>query len=113
MNESFTLGTIGPLTCATQHFLAAAVMFDLDFRKHFDPTLVERFGEPIVEVSDMNPNLEVRLILGSSGCEGSGLGMKTVLDWLPHDSPHVVDGILGGLEPRLTSRVLGVTAEME
>eukprot|EP00971_Amphidinium_carterae_P142684 2826405-Amphidinium_carterae.1 len=45
---TYSLGLFGPFTSVSQQYLAAAVAFDIDFRKHFDPDLAAAFGSPVV-----------------------------------------------------------------
>ncbi len=73
------IGILGPITSVTSDHLAAAVAFDLDFRKNFDQSLVERFGPPVVRVPELRPELRIKVQIGTSD-SNPDFGVATALD---------------------------------
>eukprot|EP00971_Amphidinium_carterae_P081793 1618048-Amphidinium_carterae.1 len=61
--------------------MSAGVAFDLDFRKNSDPSLVERFGPPLIEVPNLHPSLRTRVVLGHSA-RSISTGVETTLQWM-------------------------------
>ena len=88
-----------------QEYLAAAVAFDIDFRKNFNKTLRDRFGPPIVNISNLDPRLRVKVQIGTSNSEPN-VGMNTALDWfLGNGDFSQVAVILGGFHSAVTAPI--------
>lgn len=73
------IGILGPITSVTSDHLAAAVAFELDLRKNFDQSLVERFGPPVVRVPGLRPELRIKVQIGTSDSNPE-FGVATALD---------------------------------
>ncbi len=61
----FELGLYGPITSVSQDYLAAAVAFDLDFRKNFESDIRAAYGPPIISVPNLDPDLRVNVRIGT------------------------------------------------
>ncbi|CAE8646997.1 unnamed protein product [Polarella glacialis] len=110
--EEFALGIYGPITSVSNTFLATAVAFDIDFRKHFNASLQERFGAPIIQVTGgLHPalvNLTVRI--GTSDSHPD-VGVSTVLDFfLGRDGRTPISGLVGGLHSAISFPVASLAA---
>jgi len=79
--DGIVLGVASPLTSLSQTFLACIASFDLDFKKNFDPELRARLGPPIINVSNLHPDLKLKLQVGTSHTTVS-IGMNTAFDWM-------------------------------
>jgi len=77
--DGFPLGAILPITSRSHAYLACAIAFDIDFRKNFEPALRERFGPPIVNISNLHPALKIKLQIGTSDTSAD-VAMNSVLD---------------------------------
>ena len=65
--RALELGVYGPITSYSQQHLAAVVAFDLDFRKHFEGDLKQRFGDPVVDIPFLHEDLRnVSVRVGTS-----------------------------------------------
>ena len=104
-SDGFPLGIFGPITSVTQEFLAAAVAFDIDFRKNFDPAVRARFGPPVVNISNLDPRLRIKVQIGTSNSQPN-VGMNTALDWfLGNGDFSQVAVILGGYHSAVTAPI--------
>eukprot|EP00971_Amphidinium_carterae_P269596 5348181-Amphidinium_carterae.1 len=109
--EGFPIGIFGPFTSLDQDILGAAVLFDLDFRKNTDAALRDRFGEPIVTVPNLHPDLKIKTQLGTSDSRVN-IGMETALEWfLGIGDWYKVAGIVGGYHSAIAGPVAS-TAEV-
>ncbi|CAE8582168.1 unnamed protein product [Polarella glacialis] len=110
--EEFALGIYGPITSVSNTFLATAVAFDIDFRKHFNASLQERFGAPIIQVTGaLHPalvNFTVRIGTSDSNPD---VGVTTVLDFiLGRDGRTPISGLVGGLHSAISMPVASLAA---
>jgi len=103
----------GPITSVSTTFLATAVMFDLDFKKNFEPTIASRFGPPIVTVPNRNPNLRVKLTIGTSNSE-TDVGIGTSLDFfIGRNGFAPVAGVVGGYHSAISMPVAALAANLK
>ena len=109
----FVLGIYGPVTSVSNTFLASAVAFDLDFRKNFDTSLVTRFGPPIVSVANLNPNLRVKVQVGTSD-SNPDTGLATTMDFmLGLNGLTKVNGVIGGYHSAIAMPVAALSAVLK
>ena len=88
------------------------VLFDLDFRKNYEPDLVRRFGPPIVSIANLSPNLRVDVQIGTSNSMKAE-GVATILDWiLGRDGATQVKGLVGGYHSHISMPVASIAGSI-
>ena len=109
--NDLVLGIYGPITSVSQEFLAAAVAFDIDLRKNFEPALKAKYGDPIVKIDVPHPDLKgIKIVIGTSDSQGI-IGMRTAMDWFlgTGGSPRIV-GLVGGYHSAISMPVASAGA---
>lgn len=96
--QNFVLGGYGPLGSIDLKFAGFFVLADLDYQKNFDPTIKARFGDPIVEVPNLQSGVNINLKIGDSNSEPS-VGMQQVLKFVQN---HNIAGLIGGYHSAIT-----------
>ena len=105
-----SLGFYGPFTSASHMTMVAGMVADLDFKKNTDPTLVARFGPPIIQIPNLNPNLTVKLQIGTSNADPN-VGVATALDFfIGRNGQDMTVGLIGGQRSSVAMPVASVAA---
>eukprot|EP00971_Amphidinium_carterae_P087959 1740253-Amphidinium_carterae.1 len=93
------------MTSVSQEYLAAAVLFDLDFRKNTEPELRARFGPPIFNITNLDPRLRFKVQIGTSNSQPE-VGVNSALDWLQGNGDfYRVAGIAGGFHSAVSTPI--------
>ena len=94
--SQLVLGVYSPFTGETSLYLGVAIMAHLDFKKNSDPSLVAQFGPPIINISNINPNLSVMLQTATDNAD-SNVGVGAALDFfLGRNGQTPIVGLVGG-----------------
>ncbi|CAE8727360.1 unnamed protein product, partial [Polarella glacialis] len=111
--DFLVLGVLGPITSVSNTFLATAVAFDIDFRKNFDASLRAQFGEPIVQIPNLNPNLRLKVQIGNSNSEPD-MGVSTALAFfLGSNGTPPIAGLVGGYHSAISMPVASLAAVLK
>jgi len=112
-NCEIQLGLYGPITSISTTFYASAAAFDIDFRKNFNQSLIARFGQPIVTIPNLNPNLRIRLQIGTSNSVGD-TGVSTCLSmFLGRDGMTEIAGLVGGYHSAISMPVASLSGSLK
>ena len=105
------MGIYGPITSVSNSFLATAVAFDIDFRKNFEPQLVQKYGPPIVKLTNIHPDLKnVTVRIGTSDSDPD-IGVQTALDFfLGRDGKTPISALVGGYHSAISMPVASTSA---
>lgn len=103
--EEFNLGFYGPITSVDQVFLSIIVAADLDLRKHFEPPLVQRFGPPLVNISNIAPNLRFKVQTCDSNSD-TAIGMRCGLNFFSGQNGYSpIGALVGGYHSAISTPV--------
>eukprot|EP00428_Durinskia_dybowskii_P054511 CAMPEP_0170321728 /NCGR_PEP_ID=MMETSP0116_2-20130129/61632_1 /TAXON_ID=400756 /ORGANISM="Durinskia baltica, Strain CSIRO CS-38" /LENGTH=118 /DNA_ID=CAMNT_0010574567 /DNA_START=44 /DNA_END=397 /DNA_ORIENTATION=+ len=103
--EEFSFGVYGPFTSVDMRIAASAVVFDLDFKKNFDPDIRARFGDPIVNIPDLHPDLRVKLQVCDSNSD-TEIGMRCGLNLFQGQNGYdAIQALVGGYHSAISMPV--------
>ncbi|CAK9062829.1 Metabotropic glutamate receptor 7 (mGluR7) [Durusdinium trenchii] len=109
--QDIPLGVYGPVTTRSQLYLALVASFDLDLRKNFEPALRSRLGDPIIQITDLQPELaNIKVRIGNSAGTPE-TGVATALDFmLGLDGEPPIVGLVGGVFSSISMPIASVAA---